>query len=172
LAILAGCVPAVAQTPNGGNSTDQRQDGKDLFERETFAGNGRTCLTCHTTETVTISPSDAQRRFAANPYDPLFLHDGSDDGRGNGATRIQKDGTILVEMMLPPNVTLADLPWHGIAVRLRLHTRRFFCSSLTCSRRVFTERLPGTAGRYARRTLRCDEALQILGLLVGGEPGA
>jgi transposase len=41
--------------------------------------------------------------------------------------------------------TLADLPWNGIAVRLRLHTRRFFCSSLTCSRRVFTERLPGTA---------------------------
>ena len=68
--------------------------------------------------------------------------------------------------------TLADLPWHGVAVRLRLHTRRFFCSSLTCSRRVFTERLPGTAGRYARRTLRCEEALQILGLLVGGEPGA
>jgi transposase len=68
--------------------------------------------------------------------------------------------------------TLADLPWNGIAVRLRLHTRRFFCSSLTCSRRVFTERLPSTAGRYARRTLRLDEALQILGLLVGGEPGA
>jgi len=68
--------------------------------------------------------------------------------------------------------TLADLPWSGVAVRLRLHTRRFFCSSLTCSRRVFTERLPGTAGRYARRTLRCAEALQILGLLVGGEPGA
>jgi transposase len=68
--------------------------------------------------------------------------------------------------------TLADLPWNGIAVRLRLHTRRFFCSSLTCSRRVFTERLPGTAGRYARRTLRFEEALQMLGLLVGGEPGA
>jgi transposase len=68
--------------------------------------------------------------------------------------------------------TLADLPWTGIAVRLRLHTRRFFCSSLSCSRRVFTERLPGTAGRYARRTLRLNEALQILGLLVGGEPGA
>jgi transposase len=68
--------------------------------------------------------------------------------------------------------TLADLPWSGVAVRLRLHTRRFFCSSLTCSRRVFTERLPGTAGRYARRTLRFEEALQILGLLVGGEPGA
>jgi cytochrome c peroxidase len=110
LAMLAGWVPAVAQNGGNGNSDGQRQDGKRLFERETFAGNGRTCLTCHTTETGTISPSDAQRRFQANPYDPLFLHDGSDDGRGNGATRIQKDGTILVEMILPRTVTLADDP--------------------------------------------------------------
>src|SRR5919199_40330 len=36
--------------------------------------------------------------------------------------------------------TLADLPWSGVAVRLRLHTRRFFCSSLACARRIFTER--------------------------------
>jgi transposase len=43
--------------------------------------------------------------------------------------------------------TLTDLPWNGVTVRLRLHTRRFFCSSPICSRRVFTERLPGTAGR-------------------------
>jgi cytochrome c peroxidase len=109
LAMVAGCLPAVAQSGNG-NSVGQRHDGKRLFERETFAGNGRTCLTCHTTETGTISPSDAQRRFQANRYDPLFLHDGSDDGRGNGATRIQKDGTILVEMLLPLGVTLADDP--------------------------------------------------------------
>lgn len=68
--------------------------------------------------------------------------------------------------------TLADLPWNGVSVRLRLHTRRFFCSSLTCARRVFTERLPQTAARYARRTARLTDALQRLGLLVGGEPGA
>ncbi len=118
LAMLASCVPAVAQNGGDGNSVGQRQDGKRLFERETFAGNGRTCLTCHTTETGTISPSDAQRLFQANPYDPLFLHDGSDDGRGNGATRIQKDGTILVEMILPPNVTMADDP-NGKSVVVR-----------------------------------------------------
>jgi transposase len=68
--------------------------------------------------------------------------------------------------------TLTDLPWNGVTVRLRLHTRRFFCSSPICSRRVFTERLPGTAGRYARRTARLNEALQVLGLVVGGKPGA
>jgi transposase len=68
--------------------------------------------------------------------------------------------------------SLADLPWSGTTVRLRLHTRRFFCSSLTCSRRIFTERLPRTAARYARRTTRLTEALQLMGLALGGEAGA
>jgi transposase len=67
---------------------------------------------------------------------------------------------------------LADLPWSGTTVRLRLHTRRFFCSSLTCSRRIFTERLPRTAARHARRTTRLNEALQVIGLALGGEAGA
>jgi transposase len=68
--------------------------------------------------------------------------------------------------------SLADLPWGGTAVRVRWHTRRFFCSSLTCSRRIFTERLPRTAARYARRTTRLNEALQLMGLALGGEAGA
>ena len=38
---------------------------------------------------------------------------------------------------------LADLPWQGLAVRLRLHTRRWFCDHPACSRSIFTERLPG-----------------------------
>ena len=68
--------------------------------------------------------------------------------------------------------SLADLPWNGIMVRLRLHTRRFFCSSLTCSRRIFTERLSATAAPYARRTRRLQEALPLLGFTIGGEPGS
>jgi hypothetical protein len=84
--------------------------GRKLFERETFGGNGRTCLTCHSRETGTTAPEDAQRRFAANPADPLFLADGSDDGQGHGATRMQKDATVLVRIALPENVSLADDP--------------------------------------------------------------
>lgn len=84
--------------------------GKRLFERETFDGNGRTCLTCHGRETGTVSPEDAQARFAANPHDPLFLADGSDDGQGNGATRMLKDATVLVRIPLPANVSLVDEP--------------------------------------------------------------
>ena len=40
--------------------------GQRLFEKETFGGNGRTCLTCHSRETGTISAADAQRRFASD----------------------------------------------------------------------------------------------------------
>ena len=37
---------------------------------------------------------------------------------------------------------LADLPWNGVPVRIRLRTRRFFCDTEDCSHRIFTERLP------------------------------
>jgi hypothetical protein len=85
-------------------------EGRRLFEEETFGGNGRTCLTCHSRESGTVSPEDAQKRFALDQHDPLFIHDGSDDGQGNGVTRMLSDATILVEIPLPPNVRLADDP--------------------------------------------------------------
>jgi cytochrome c peroxidase len=91
-------------------SIGDRKDGKHLFERETFGGNGRTCATCHGAATGTVSPEDAQRRFKADPNDPLFLHDGSDDGQGHGVSRMLKDATVLVEIPLHPNVSLADDP--------------------------------------------------------------
>src|SRR4051812_36635237 len=93
-----------------GNSLGHRQDGKVLFEHATLGGNGRTCATCHTSETGTVSPEDARRRFAADKSDPLFLHDGSDDGKGHGVSRMLKDATILVEIPLPANVSMGDDP--------------------------------------------------------------
>jgi hypothetical protein len=84
--------------------------GRRLFERETFDGNGRTCLTCHSRDTGTVSPQDAQHRLAKNRHDPLFVGDGSDDGQGNGASRMLKDATVLVRIALPPHVSLADEP--------------------------------------------------------------
>jgi cytochrome c peroxidase len=85
-------------------------EGKRLYETETFGGNGRTCLTCHSRLTGTVSPEDALRRFALDPNDPLFFHDGSDDGYGNGVTRMLTDATVLITIPLPPNVILADDP--------------------------------------------------------------
>ena len=91
-----------------GQVNDTREDGRRLFEKETFGGNGRTCLTCHSRKTGTVSPQDALARFQANPHDPLFVHDGSDDGHGNGVTRMLADATVLMKIPLPPNVRLAD----------------------------------------------------------------
>jgi len=67
---------------------------------------------------------------------------------------------------------LADLPWNGVPVRVRLRTRRFFCDGEDCPQGIFTERLPETTETYARRTFRMEQALRWLGLALGGEAGA
>jgi transposase len=67
---------------------------------------------------------------------------------------------------------LADLPWEGVAVQLKLQTRRFFCDNESCAQQIFCERLPELAARYARKTLRLNETLRWIGMLVGGEVGA
>lgn len=68
--------------------------------------------------------------------------------------------------------TLADLPWHGTAVRLRARTRRFFRTRNACERRIFGERISGPAEGHARSTLRSEGALCLLGLALGGRAGA
>jgi cytochrome c peroxidase len=93
--------------------------GKTLFERETFGGNGRTCLTCHSRETGTVSPEDAQRRFAEDPRDPLFRGDGTDDGQGAGVTRILANATIRMRVPLAENVSLAHDPKARTVVLMR-----------------------------------------------------
>jgi transposase len=68
--------------------------------------------------------------------------------------------------------TIADLPWGQQTVRLHLRVRKFFCRQPTCSRRVFTERLPAVVAPYARRTRRLTEVVRLLAFALGGEPGA
>jgi hypothetical protein len=50
--------------------------------------------------------------------------------------------------------TLTDLPWTTAPMQLRLHIRRFLCTTCTCSRQTFSERLPTIAPLYARTTTR------------------
>src|SRR6478672_1969156 len=38
--------------------------------------------------------------------------------------------------------TVADLPWSGLRVRLRVRSRRFRCHNARCPRKIFCERLP------------------------------
>jgi len=68
--------------------------------------------------------------------------------------------------------TVADLPCHGIAVRLQLRTRRFRCNNDLCPQSIFCERLPSVVARYARRTLRLTDVLELIAFALGGRPGA
>lgn len=67
---------------------------------------------------------------------------------------------------------VADLPWHGVTVRLELHTRRFRCQDSLCKQRIFCERLPRVVAHYARKTVRLTAALELIGFALGGEAGA
>jgi cytochrome c peroxidase len=99
-----------SSAPDEGPGAGQPRTGDRLFNRETFGGNGRTCRTCHGEQTGTVSAKDARDRFRSDPADPLFIHDGSDDGLGHGTKRIRKDATILMTIPLAANVTLAADP--------------------------------------------------------------
>ena len=67
--------------------------------------------------------------------------------------------------------TVADLPCAGRTVILALTVRKFVCSTPTCPRRIFTERLPGLVQSYARMSTRLAALLPILGLVAGGQMG-
>ena len=67
-------------------------EGARLVRKETFGGNGRTCETCHSPSTGTLSPEDVRLK---SPSDPLFVHDGLDDGV-SGTSRIAEHATIRV----------------------------------------------------------------------------
>jgi hypothetical protein len=118
-AVAAGAIVAVVLAASFGTHLAATDDdagtrlydpGRHAFERETFGGNGRTCLTCHSRETGTVSPADAQERIARNPGDALFLGDATDDGAGRGVQRMLTDATLLVRVPLADNVSLAADP--------------------------------------------------------------
>ena len=85
------------------------QEGKRLFTEETFGGNGRTCETCHTRKTGTLSVRNIEKLLISDPDDPIFLHDGTDDGE-SGISRIAEHATIRVTLPLPPDVRLKYEP--------------------------------------------------------------
>jgi len=68
--------------------------------------------------------------------------------------------------------SLLDISWDSYQVRLKLSTRKLFCSNSNCKRRIFTQRLPKIAAPWARRTERLDIQLTKVGLAQGGLPGS
>lgn len=67
---------------------------------------------------------------------------------------------------------IADLPWHGVAVKLELHTRKFRCHNEFCKRKVFCERLPKVVSSYSRKTVRFSEVITLLAFALGGRSGS
>jgi transposase len=67
---------------------------------------------------------------------------------------------------------VADLPWSGARVTLRVRARRFRCRQAACPRRVFCERLPGLVRRHGRRTESLRHVLETVAFAVGGRPGS
>ncbi len=91
--------------------------GRKLFKDGKFDGNGRTCLTCHSLGTGTLSPVDAQARFIGAvaskdgaESDPLFRATDSDDGVGAQYDRLLLHATIRVAIDLPGDVNLESDP--------------------------------------------------------------
>lgn len=68
--------------------------------------------------------------------------------------------------------TVADLPLAGTPVVLHIRTRKFFCSTPSCPRRIFTERLPEVVAPHARRSQGLRLALRRIAMATGGEAGA
>ena len=67
--------------------------------------------------------------------------------------------------------TIADLPCAGRNVILALTVRKFVCSTPSCPRKIFTERLAGLVQPYARMTCRLIVLLQACGVVAGGQMG-
>lgn len=67
---------------------------------------------------------------------------------------------------------LADLPWQGRVVALKVRVRRFRCTKPACPRRIFVERLPATAEPRRRRTTRLADIQRCIAHGMGGKPGS
>ena len=108
----------MGQSSGEESPASKRKEGRRLFREETFGGNGRTCETCHSRRTGTLSPEDVQELLKKDPNNPLFLHDGLDNGAW-GTSRITEHATIRIERPLPPNVRIAEDPSATSVVLLR-----------------------------------------------------
>ncbi len=107
---LAAAVNSFAEDATPENLRGQSKTARFLFDEETFGGNGRTCVTCHSKESGTVSIHEIQDRFANDPSDTLFRPPDSDSLDGKSFARLLTTGTIKIDVPLAPNVKLAANP--------------------------------------------------------------
>jgi len=67
--------------------------------------------------------------------------------------------------------TARDLPILGYNVIVNLRARKFYCRNENCSKKVFSERFPDHFVPHKRSTVRLDDKLLKIALLMGGNPG-
>lgn len=68
--------------------------------------------------------------------------------------------------------TLSDLPVSGKEVKVIIESRKFFCKSGKCKRKIFTERFGTEIGPYRRCFERYAKSVGKLGLELGGNKGS
>src|SRR5215472_18780114 len=92
------------------------------------------------------------------------------------STRSSSRGPLCLQPAMrihsPYTRVLADVPCGGLQVQLVLHVRKFFCDTVGCPRKIFTERLPIFVQPWARMTTRFSQVLQALAEASCGELGA
>ena len=111
---------AIVEEGSGGAQqqlTPIEADGKFNFETQEFKGNGRTCLTCHTAATGSLSPAQVQAAWNANPNGRLFRKIDSDDGTGASYNLLKTHATVNVELNLPSNIRIAGSSARTVTVR-------------------------------------------------------
>lgn len=85
--------------------------------------------------------------------------------RESACPRCQRSSTRIHSTYIR---TIADLPWAGRPVTVRLRVRKFRCVNSGCPQNVFTERLPQFLRPWARKTIRVADLLRRFGLALGG----
>lgn len=105
-----GGAPTDPVGTSGDALTAAQRDGKMLFMKDTFHGNGRTCQTCHSAETGTLNPEEITQLYQDDPGNALFRSLDSDDGVGDSYQRLMREATVRIAIPLPPNITLLDDP--------------------------------------------------------------
>jgi cytochrome c peroxidase len=92
LGVLAGFVPSAVEAQNRNQLIEQ---GRQLFNTETFNGNGRTCATCHpATNNFALDPA-----FIAKlpPNDPLFVAETNPDLAELEDSRALRERALITE---------------------------------------------------------------------------
>jgi transposase len=132
-------------------------------------------------------PASALRRYAAARGDEIIDYMVTRGRReSRGVERREQAWTVTVDSRQPtvcPRCgaqsksrhstywrTLWDLSAPGAPVIVHARLGRWRCRNQQCDRRIFTERVPGLAAPFARRTARLAGIVRLLGHSAGGRP--